>query len=378
MLDLVVRNSCSEAKFNWHPFPVIDFKFRNSGNGTALLSKYHIEITEAKIDVAPYLKFDWCLQGGKAEAIGLEELWSQEFVAQKNHPIFEIGVRNFGWGEARSLAVALNHNEMMLALFGSCRDTIEKVVDDDRVVALALDIKKMNYSEFQKYAAMHVDFCNRVSLTEAEEEKQYDEIRSRLGQIADQVVLRSQWHGRSHQSPFIAELLAARKPFVVVEIKQIPFEWNCSDIEGRSYREEETLDANHRCKIVITEEGFSYLPGEPAPEAEMPPGPTFCALIDPDRGPHTRSYPISRRIDPGDVERFQFYGKSCFLDVRLAFDVDGRIRVESGVFELHIENRRDQQFHLRYRDGQEVLASVTEAQEIENRQWQQRALRDNW
>lgn len=51
--------------------------------------------------------------------------------------------------------------------------------------------------------------------------------------------------------------------------------------------------------------------------------------------------------------------------------------LSQGVFELHIENRRDQQFHLLYRDGQEVLASITEAQEIENRQWQQRVRRDN-
>ena len=331
MQDLIVRNSYSGAKFNWHPFPVIDFKFRNSGNGTAFLSKYHIEILEAKIDAAPYLKFDWCLQGGKGE----EGLWLRDLGIQKNCPIFEIGVRNFGWGEARSLSVALKRNEMMLALFGSCRDTIEKVVDDDRVVALALDIKKMNYSEFQRYAAMHVDCNERALLREAEEERLYDEIRSSFGQMADQV-LRSQWHGRSHQSRFIGELLAARKPFVVVEIKQIPFEWDCSDIEGRSYREDETLDEYPPWlmfgKIVITEEGFSYLPGEFVAGAMMPPGPTFCALIDPDSGPHTRSYPISRRIDPGDVERFQVLigaSKSCFLDVRLAFDVDGRVRVES-------------------------------------------------
>ena len=58
MHDLFLSAGGTE-RFGRHDFPVIDFKFRNSGNATSLITEYRIDILYAEVDPTPRLRFKW-------------------------------------------------------------------------------------------------------------------------------------------------------------------------------------------------------------------------------------------------------------------------------------------------------------------------------
>jgi hypothetical protein len=335
MSDLIVRNIEGDNR-HWHSFPVIDFKFRNSGAGAALLSKYHIEVLDSEINVSPYLKFDWSLNESRQSR-------NERSISS---PTLEINVRNFGWGEARSLSVLIK-NKMLSDLFDSKKRSIEVVHDDNKISAFVFDIKTIRRDIFLRHAALN------LAEHEVSRKSEYGSHEMYRGSSAYQTV---------------SQLSEAKTPFVLID--KIPLDWRCLDVCGRSYTGQESVSFDRSMQngsaIIITEDAFTFVEGDYVLACMMDSGPTFCALIDPDKGAHVRSYAISRRIGAGDVERFQVLvgaTKSCSLKIRLAFDVDGENRVQSKVFELNIENRRDQKLHYYYRDGQEILAEVTARQE---------------
>jgi hypothetical protein len=85
--------------------------------------------------------------------------------------------------------------------------------------------------------------------------------------------------------------------------------------------------------IVLTEFGFEKLFEPPAPPP-YPSDTTYGAIIDPSVGPYEKKYPISRKIAPGDVERFHIMvgsSMSCHLQVRFKFFIDQTTVIESEI-----------------------------------------------
>lgn len=69
----------------------------------------------------------------------------------------------------------------------------------------------------------------------------------------------------------------------------------------------------------------------------------YLAIIDVDKRPHQRSFPISHMIPPGDVERFQVEigaTKSCALNLRFKFMINKENIIESPEFSVKIWNPR--------------------------------------
>jgi hypothetical protein len=349
MSDLIVRSgNKSERLYRPHPFPVIDFKFRNSGDSVGFMTAFHIDVLRAEVDVSPELRFDWRLRSSRhdrqAEARYFHDQHSTIETAADR---LEIEGSNMGWGAARELALSLG--EPLCSLFSTVRATATVLEDEIEQVVGELCLEDLNMTAFRR-AVEHTrplsDSQNTPSWNRPWQQDRFGDRRS--DSVAD----------------FISQ-----HPAVLVDRAEIA--WMCTDVKGRQVRGQQPLEVSRwSSALLVTESGFVYLPQSPPCGAAAPPGPTFCALVDPDKGAHVRSYRISRRIEAGDIERFQILigaTKSCFLDIRLAFDIDGRDRVQSGLFEVDIENRRDQRFNERFRDGQEILATVTEEQERHTR-----------
>jgi hypothetical protein len=124
--------------------------------------------------------------------------------------------------------------------------------------------------------------------------------------------------------------------------------WQCKDSQ---YKGKEQIST--RGNINLTELGFEeslmFLTQYSISYSDA----TYGAIIDPSRGPYERKYPISRKIPPGDVERFHIMvgsPMSCYLQVRFKFFIDQTRIIESEMFDINIWNPRNSQWHLQYTD----------------------------
>jgi hypothetical protein len=92
-------------------------------------------------------------------------------------------------------------------------------------------------------------------------------------------------------------------------------------------------------------------------------------MIQPTEAPYEYRYPISRKIGPGEVERFHIMigsPVSCNLGIKFRFFIDKGQIVESEEFELNIWNPRDLGLHSWYKDGDVLSREVEDlARQIE-------------
>ena len=54
-----VKSSSAESRIFSHEFPLMDFKFVNTGNATAALTAFEVIILSSDVDVTPYPEFSW-------------------------------------------------------------------------------------------------------------------------------------------------------------------------------------------------------------------------------------------------------------------------------------------------------------------------------
>ena len=81
---------------------------------------------------------------------------------------------------------------------------------------------------------------------------------------------------------------------------------------------------------------------------------TYGTIVDPSKGPHEQAYPISRKIPPGDVERFHIMigsPMSCHLKIQFKFFIDQTQVIESDIFDIDIFNPVNSQWHHLYPDA---------------------------
>ena len=81
---------------------------------------------------------------------------------------------------------------------------------------------------------------------------------------------------------------------------------------------------------------------------------TYCTMVDIDAVNMDKSYKISRKIPPGDIDRFHIQigaNKSSILKIKFQFVIDGKKLVESELFEIHIWNPSNGATAANYQDG---------------------------
>ena len=118
--------------------------------------------------------------------------------------------------------------------------------------------------------------------------------------------------------------------------------WTCKDDLGASRSGTAEVSFYDRC-IYLTQNGFRVPPrkGPEGAAIAMPSDITYIVVLDADAGAQERVYEMSRKIPPGDVERFHIMigaNKTCTLELRFGFFIDNDKIIKSDPFHIHIWN----------------------------------------
>jgi hypothetical protein len=144
--------------------------------------------------------------------------------------------------------------------------------------------------------------------------------------------------------------------------------WDCKD-EGKGNKHEGDSVVNFGgayTHVVLTPSGFAEVQEDPPCASMAHSDVTYITMLDPLQGEHERTYPISRKIAPGDVERFHIMigaRVSCRLLVKFKFFIDKTSLIESEEFEIQIWNPRNSRKEYDYKDGSELQREVDNLQQ---------------
>ncbi|MBI4451384.1 putative DNA binding domain-containing protein [Candidatus Woesearchaeota archaeon] len=297
---LTIRRTGSGA---WQKFPTIDFKLRNAGDGTAVLHRLCLDILEASVDQTPVLSFSKKLDSGSLELV----------------------VNNHGWGDAKDCKILFNEPTLDRLYSttavdgtipsGGTASCVLKVDKADRKALLTLPMQPLVLAPHDK------DHYRDYSPTE-----QHD------------------WMPEQSRS----------EPFKGVLLEDIAVQWQCN-AGGQAFT---GIDRIYPGKAAITRDGFVIAACKgPRPACGMASGATYVTGITLQPEPQTLEYPISRKIPPGDADRFHVLvgaPQSCRLKVRFRIKVDHAYEVCSDAFELHLWNPHNWALHECYNDGEEL------------------------
>ncbi|ETR65361.1 MAG: hypothetical protein OMM_14368, partial [Candidatus Magnetoglobus multicellularis str. Araruama] len=143
---------------------------------------------------------------------------------------------------------------------------------------------------------------------------------------------------------------------------QLLIKWECCDKQGNiksGIDEIRAVDSHpgYSSRIYLTENGFICKQHLSTNFLSVPSDVTYCSIIDPSLGAHERVYKMSRKIPPGDVERFHIMVgalRSSRFVLQFRFFIDDEKIVESKKFNVDIWNPRNSGLLDRYKDGDEM------------------------
>ncbi len=287
-------------------FPSIDFKFQNTGNATALLWSFIISILSTEIDPTPvfdFLDFE----------VGIED------------NALEITVTNNGWGTAYDCYFRLDEPTL-------------KLLFTDADLQYRGTIKSGERQKIFHLTYEHIDPGQLGIIKERSTTITYFPIDPKTQ-------------------------LSSQETVYGIRFSHFKTYWRCRD-EKDALHEKEVYAHDWSWDFVLTSGGFCKIRA-PKSGAGFPSEVTFSSIIDPTSGAYEQSYPISRKIPPGDIERFHILiGSpiSCHLFVKFKFLVDETQVIESGVFDIEIWNPRNSEWHYVYKDGKELRRDLEKQQ----------------
>lgn len=290
-----------------YSFPTVDFKFQNSGNATAFLWQFAVNVVSAEVDVTPVLAFTTSVESGK----------------------LQLAVTNNGWGAAQNCTIDVEE-KTLTRLFDRSELCFNGSLDSGkRTTILSLSTSNVSTEAFR---AVEPD----------------------LRPLLDDRYQRLQQRGDTSES------------IVGIRINSAHIKYAFTDETGEKHENDKTISfGGYRSWIALARTAFvefdepSYHPAAPAYSDT-----TYISLIDPNIVPHERLYSMSRRIAPGDIERFHIMVgalKSCRLRIKFKFFVDKESVVESEEFDVRIWSPRSNSWMLHdYKDGSELARDVKE------------------
>ncbi len=304
----------------------IDFKFRNGGQATAFLWRVVIELVQADLDLSP--------------VIGL--------AYRTNHKEMTIAASNAGWG--RGDCQVSVHNEILERLFRSDSLGFQRSFESgENVDVIHLDLRHADTAQ--------LDVINRTRRERTRRQHDSPPPRSSDDQIKIQSV--------SPEDLGVAE---------GVPVGHITAQGTCSNAAGiqLTVNQEIRPDLWSFANAVSISDGeFKRIPPPIIIYAVAMSEPTFVAVVDPASVPSEKAYSISRKIPPGDVERFFITVgalKSSKVKLRFKFFVDESIVLTTNSFILALSCPRD------------CVLPVVDGTEFDNKNgiWTLPASRDVW
>ncbi len=301
-------------------FPTIDFKFQNTGTAAAFLWKFVVEVLHAEINTMPVLGFH---------------------IGVANKVLYVLAVNN-GWGTAHDCQIGISENMLNQLYTDSMRRYTGTIQSGEQKRILSLAHNLANQERFTTISKELLAIKDKDGWR-----YQLDDVIEISEDLVDRFPHRN----------------ATREIIRGIRLKKVSAEWQCKDdknIQHRGNTEipyylEESATAR---EFFLTEKGFYafYYPAAGIVDSDT----TYCTIIDPAKGSHELTYPISRKVPLGDVERFHIMvgaPMSCYLSVRFKFFIDQTTIVESEVFDIKIWNPRNSQWHSNYQDGEELSRS---------------------
>lgn len=285
-----------------YKFPTIDFKFQNTGNATAFMWKFGIKVLEANIDLTPIIGFETTVNAGR----------------------FQITADNHGWGNAKSLQIEIEEPSFNQIFPASTLRFSEGSIDSGQ----SLEVVSLN--------------------PEAMDAKQFEIVRTKLTETAKNDEYYNRYSLMDTDS---------------ISINSFQAKWECQDEIGKTYSD--TVDVrvgNFQSTYFLTAKGFRYeFHSVQACMAES--DVTYITILDPLNGLSEVSYPISRKIPVGDIERFHIMvgtEMSCHLKLQFSFYIDKDHSIDSDIFDVNIWNPRNSRWRWDYEDGAELIRKSTQ------------------
>jgi hypothetical protein len=322
-----------------YAFPTIDFKFQNTGETAAVLWQFAIEVLEAEVDTSPDLKF-YC-----------------EVDRLERGGALRIFAKNSGWGAAYECEGILEE-PVLEHFFTKDQRTFVGNIESGRnkqIFHLLPNIDPQRFADFHKRA---------MEEARKEMEQHLSELFGPDVDINDyDSVIPVNRHGgyrESERERFTRKWImssAGRPNILSVPLGFLILKLRYKDARNRIVTSNASAGGQgFAYELFITPDGFvgieHYISA-----CKMPSGITYCTILNPSLGSHERTYPISRMIPPGDVERFHIMvgaSKSCSLRLRFKFSVDKSKVVTSEEFNIQISNPVGSGFSDEYRDGEEL------------------------
>src|SRR5215831_12146681 len=304
--------------YRYH-FPTIDFKFQNTGDATTFLWKFTVSVLHAEIDVTPIL----------------------DFSSEVREGVLQVGVTNNGWGTAHDFQLQIEESTLNRVFAESTRQYRESIQSGESRTILCWS---RNLAIPRQFEAVRKEFIT------IEHEGFHSDCKDWWSWFRSN---RVSTHGMR-----IGPLLA---------------KWQCKDEKGREHKNEEDIAMSRSFKdIVLTSDGFIEI------EKSVPfssfftmylSDMTFIVMIDLLKN-HEKTYAISRKIPPGDIERFHIMvgsPMSCHLRVNFKFFADKNNIIESEGFDIYIWNPRNSGWHRYYKDGEDLERMSNTLQQIARR-----------
>lgn len=311
------------------PFPIIDFKFQNTGSATAFLWKFTVKILDIEIDRTPVLR----------HFIGLTPLNVDSrksrnkirFVDDSCEAKLTVTTRNDGWGCALGCEVQVSELPLKPLFTESARTFRGNIESEQSLITISLDPSTLNQEYFTNALQKHYEERANTSLRAIYDLNDIPEgclplrtpkVRSTFQDI----------HGISHEDVQHASTASLSGDCVGgLYLNRSSFKW----INYRNF--------GLSCDSILL------------------PSAVYYVSLNPEMQVSQHSYSISHKIPSGDVERFHIMigsSKSCKAALRFEFSVDSESAIISDEFHVKISNPMNSNFdnkYNKYRDGDELL-----------------------
>lgn len=266
----------------------IDFKLSNNGRATAFLWKVSIDLLRAEIDQTPVVEFNYRTDRSK----------------------MTISMKNNGWGPA-DCDISIS-NEYLARLFGTDVLRFRGVVASNESKEIDLDLKQ---GDHRQMAAVE-------KLMRSREQEQQSatgpKVKITIMRVNDNalgaVMASGECYSANRTKLSINQAVLAPPNVVLTAISHGEFA--------------------SRYEFPI----YMLVPSEP----------TFVAVLDPTLVPSSKTYSLSRKIPPGDVERFYITlaaSRSAQVWVRFRFFIDESTVLVTQAFSVKLWCPRDCMLH---------------------------------
>lgn len=315
-----------ESELNSFPFPAIDFKFVNRGDGAAFIRKVTVMLRNAEVDITPFLEFE----------------------AFERNGALCLRIRDRGWGSVCKCDLTLSES-MLDKIFPRkhlrfCSVVVNEQESEDTHFTLnppfgrrALNAIRARVAEAQ---ASFASFPRQHLSAE-----DTDVVRHLLKKFAP-----------SSQGEVLSDFRDYVPSFHDIAIGEMRLQGHCWDDAGRRHIVDATVRTNRETSIYLSESGFSTLTVPPDVAKLRDSEAAFCVLFDPSEAPTERTYSMSVEIPAGGTERFHIVvgaSKSCHLTAQFVFHVDVSTVVCSQPFDLSIWRPRGRLWTVIVQDGAE-------------------------